>query len=140
VIGLNITFTAEASKFPNLNEVEQKLHSALVHSAEKVEAAAKTNVDERLNRTGLATGALRESISTQFEGQFKASIVSNSVYASIHEFGGVIQAKNAPYLVFKTADGAWHSVKEVTIRATPFLQPALESESPHIQEAIAKIV
>jgi hypothetical protein len=38
------------------------------------------------------------------------------VYAAIHEYGGTIRAVNAPYLVFQTPDGEWHSVKEVTIR------------------------
>lgn len=59
-------------------------------------------------------------------------------YAGIHEFGGVINAKNAKYLRFKTFDGSWHSVKSVTIPARPYLKPAAEKEQPRIAEMLAK--
>lgn len=48
------------------------------------------------------------------------------VYARIHEYGGVILATNGPYLVFQTADGAWHSVPMVTMPARPYIRPAID--------------
>jgi hypothetical protein len=48
------------------------------------------------------------------------------IYAAIHEYGGTIRAKNAPYLVFETADGVWHSVKEVTITEKRYARDAIE--------------
>lgn len=41
-------------------------------------------------------------------------------YPRVHQFGAFIQAKNAPYLRFKTPNG-WASKKSVTIPARPFL-------------------
>jgi hypothetical protein len=51
---------------------------------------------------------------------------TDNVAARQHEFGGVIKAKNAPYLVFQTEDGAWHKVKAVTQPPHPHFQPALD--------------
>ena len=39
----------------------------------------------------------------------------------IHLFGGTIKAKKPPFLVFRTADGKWHSVKKVKIPRRNFL-------------------
>lgn len=49
---------------------------------------------------------------------------AEATHAAIHEFGGVIKAKNGGYLRFKTKDGFWHTVKEVTIPARPYVRPA----------------
>jgi phage gpG-like protein len=46
-------------------------------------------------------------------------IKAEAVYAAIHQFGGVIKAKNVPYLRFKVGD-RWASKKQVTIPARPF--------------------
>ena len=99
-------------------------------------------------------GLLRNSI-TYKVGSDEAEIGTNVIYAPIHEFGGTIRAKNAPYLVFQlpgyqtrsgkltafgkaAAEGAvdsggnavnatgWVSVKEVTIPPRPYLGPAIE--------------
>ncbi len=53
--------------------------------------------------------------------------------ASAHEHGATIRAVNAPFLKFKTPTG-WVQVKEVTIPARPFLQPAFEDVLPEIRE------
>jgi phage gpG-like protein len=42
------------------------------------------------------------------------------LYAAIHQLGGTIAAKDAPYLKFKIGD-RWASKKSVTIPARPFL-------------------
>lgn len=82
------------------------------------------------------TGALEKSIK---KGPYlqrgvgaagEQKIYSNLVYAAIHEFGGVIRAKNKPYLVFKV-NGHWYRKKQVTIPKRPYFQPAAD-------EAIAK--
>jgi phage virion morphogenesis protein len=41
-------------------------------------------------------------------------------WASVHQFGATIRAKNAPYLVFKIGD-RWTRKKQVTVPARPFL-------------------
>ncbi len=124
---------------------------ALCSGALLIQNQAKENVHAKLNTTGLATGTLARSIhigshtelANDFSGGegysdigspkprgFKASvrIGTNLVYAAIHEFGGVIHAKKAPALVFKTADGQWHRVTSVTIPPRPYLRPAWDKK------------
>ena len=43
-------------------------------------------------------------------------------YFYIHLFGGIIRAKRAKYLVFRTADGKWHSKEQVIMPARPYLE------------------
>lgn len=45
------------------------------------------------------TGRLRASISSRVVGQ-EVEVGTNLIYAPIHQFGGLITAKNAPFLVF----------------------------------------
>lgn len=76
------------------------------------------------------TGRLRSSITgtVRNEGASLIGVIgSNVIYARIHELGGVITAKNAPFLVFKTKDDVWHKVRSVTIPARPYLAPAITS-------------
>lgn len=87
------------------------------------------------------TGTLRRSIvMTPFRSQGFVTVGTNVQYAKVHEFGMVIEAKNAPYLKFKTDDGAWHSKKQVTIPARPFMRPALVNNSSIIRAAMVAIV
>jgi phage virion morphogenesis protein len=48
------------------------------------------------------------------------AVGTNVLYAAIHQLGGTIAAKDAPYLKFKIGD-RWASKKSVTIPARPFL-------------------
>ena len=50
----------------------------------------------------------------------RAEVGTNVKYAAIHQFGGVIQAKNKPYLRFKIG-GRFVSKKSVTIPERPFM-------------------
>lgn len=54
----------------------------------------------------------------------QVEVGTNLIYAPIQEFGGTIHAKNAPYLVFKTKDGAWHSVKSVQLHPAAYMRGA----------------
>ena len=65
------------------------------------------------------SGQLAASIHTASGNNF-ARIGTNKPYAAIHQFGGTIEAKNKPYLVFK-AGGSFHSVKQVNIPDRPYL-------------------
>ena len=65
------------------------------------------------------SGQLAASIHTASGSNF-ARIGTNKPYAAIHQFGGTIEAKNKPYLVFKVGDG-FRRVKQVKIPARPYL-------------------
>lgn len=58
----------------------------------------------------------------------KVEMGTNIIYGPIQEFGGIIRAKNKPYLVFRTKDGAWHSVKSVQIPAHPYIRPSFDEK------------
>lgn len=85
--------------------------------------AALAHEDLQRGRWGVTSGAsgrtgrLANSIFAQIVMDNRAEIGagSNVVYAAIHEFGGEIRAKNAPYLHFQTRGGQWVKTKKVTI-------------------------
>lgn len=93
---------------------------------------ARKNIDP--SRSGLhnRTGNLKQSLKLgpyiQYSpGSFgQGSIYSDAVYSGIHEFGGIIKARNKPYLVFKLPDGTWRKTKQVVIPKRPYLSPAVE--------------
>jgi len=62
----------------------------------------------------------------------EGSVGTNAVQARIHEVGGVIKAKYSPFLIFKTDDGLWRRVKEVTMPARPYLLPAIIKNEKNI--------
>ena len=78
-------------------------------------------------------GTLRRSIQQQSFGIKRGRVVgvvgSKLVYARIQEEGGVIRAKNKPFLVFQVG-GNWVQVKQVTIPASPYMKPAAVAARP----------
>ena len=94
-------------------------------------------------KIGVITGFLRRSAFVD-SPRISGGVVSMSfgsrgvVYAAIHEFGGVIRAKRAPYLVFKPK-GAKHYVRVKSVRIPerrPF-RDAAERAAPGITQAVA---
>jgi phage virion morphogenesis protein len=65
------------------------------------------------------TGTLRSSMTTRAT-ESTAEVGTNKIQAPIHQFGGVIRAKRAPFLVFKTPTG-YAKKKSVSIPARPFM-------------------
>ena len=65
------------------------------------------------------SGTLQRGISITELTEASVSVISDRIYAALHQFGGKIQAKNGGYLKFKIG-GKWTSKKEVTIPARPF--------------------
>ena len=117
------------------------MRKGLKRSAIIIEGEAKRIVyDGHPDHLKGGKGRLRGSITHQVdESGLTAKIGSNVIYARIHEFGGVIKAKNAPYLMFKGEDG-WVRVKEVTIPARPYLKPAFEEKGEEASQAFLNVV
>lgn len=127
----------------NANEVlrsSRKLHNDLVSAnrntvkaaAREVQLAIRDNLPGHRTPAGkfegyAATGALRRAVSVTeprktrqgYEAEVYLKPDQTSVYASIHEYGGIIRAKRAPYLKFKVR-GQWVQVRQVRIRAKKF--------------------
>ena len=76
--------------------------------------------EQMTGRPGLkvGTGDLRRSWfvtnANNIGNDFSVKLATRSVYARIHQFGGIIKAKTAKYLKFKI-NGSWISKKQVTI-------------------------
>lgn len=71
-------------------------------------------------RTLTQDGHLAASISSR-SGRDWAEWGANRIYAAIHQFGGVIRARNAKALRFALAGGGFATVQSVKIPARPFL-------------------
>lgn len=71
-------------------------------------------------RTLTKDGHLSGSISSNAGSDF-AEWGVNRIYAALMHFGGIVRAKVAGALRFRLANGAFATVKKVTIPARPFL-------------------
>lgn len=56
------------------------------------------------------------------------------------EYGGVISAKNAPFLVWQDYDGNWHKAKSVYQEPTPYVRPAIAAKKAEATAKLASIV
>ena len=89
-------------------------------------------------------GNLRASIQTEEDhttatGAF-VNIGSDAVYANIQELGGVIKPKNAKRLFWIGKDGKGHSANAVTIKAQPYMRPAVDNHKPSILSAVGAAI
>ena len=79
---------------------------------------------------GILRGESRDlsAIVWQLAGDDTVEVGNNIIYGAIHQFGGVIKAKNAPALIFSMG-GETFAVKSVTIPARPYLGLSQEDEA-----------
>lgn len=107
--------------------IHEKAAEGLKAVAEDIAEQYRANIANTLNTTGVSTGAAADGVKVEMSGEGMDSVArvgALAVYMRIHEFGGVITPKSAPYLVFQTADGEWVTTPSVTMPARPTLRPA----------------
>lgn len=96
---------------------------------------------KNLRKLGLwVTGTLASSITSETRignNKVEGRVGTNLVYARIHELGGIIRAKKAPYLWFKVKDGTYRKVKQVSIKARPYLRPAYITKLQEVINTLA---
>lgn len=89
------------------------------------------------------TGRLSRSVHSEFMGlnttQAKGVVGTNVVYARIHEYGGIIAARNAAYLRFQVS-GRWIQKKSVIMPERSYLRSSLTEKAPKILQDIRKAV
>lgn len=73
------------------------------------------------------TGRLAEIV-YQLAGADSVEVGNDVVYGAVHQFGGIIKAKNGPALIFSLG-GHKVAVKSVTIPARPYLGISKEDET-----------
>lgn len=66
------------------------------------------------------TGRLQSSVDYAASGD-GVTVGTKLIYARVHQYGAVIKAKNAPFLVFPNGQGGLFRKKQVTIPARPYL-------------------
>lgn len=78
------------------------------------------------------SGELLRSVRSELRGSGAKTAVRlivggrGVVYARIHEEGGDVEAKRAPYLHFRLPGGQWVRTKRVKIPGRPFMAPAAD--------------
>jgi len=122
----------------DLNKLTAAAQSSIVMDgleagARVIQAHAQENVRNKLNKHPL--GNLVNNITVRREGKSVLVGVWGVIYAAIHEFGGLIFARNKPFLVFQI-DGKWIKTKKVVMPARPYLRPALDENLDEIKGAI----
>jgi phage gpG-like protein len=66
----------------------------------------------------------------------EVAVGTGVVYAAIHEFGGVINAKAGKFLSWVNKEGKRIFAKSVHIPARPYLRPAVDEHMDEIREAV----
>ncbi|MTI82586.1 MAG: hypothetical protein FH756_01545 [Firmicutes bacterium] len=130
-----------------MDEFRRNLRRLGDQAADKMEAAVKSGAlvvqNDAKQRAPYKTGTLRRSIhiETEEKSQDKVTVAvgTDVEYAAIHEFGGVIQPKNANKLHFKI-DGKDIFADKVHIPARPYLRPALDENEDGIMREIAQTI
>ncbi len=105
--------------------------TSLFEGAKVLERKVKQNIRKQKL---IDTSNYRQSITAE-KLRDGAATHTPVIYGPIHEFGGTIRAKRAPFLIFKV-NGQWFRVKSVRIPARPHWRPALASGQRDIIKGI----
>lgn len=106
-------------------------------------AGAKLLANAWKQIVSVVTGAYRKSIHaevTHREPGFVQVTVGTDIvkppYPWVLEYGMTIKAKLKPYMVFKTKDGTWHSVKVVHIPPKGWARRAFDESKDKVAQEI----
>lgn len=101
---------------------ERAVETSLLRLQERIQG--KLNNDVLQKRTGTLFRSIHHEMTRA--GIDSWGVVGTPiVYARIHEFGGTIVPKRAPYLRFKIGD-QWFARKSVTMPARPYMGPSFD--------------
>lgn len=139
--------------FPNLGEftamlkdlgdaAQEVMGEAVKAGAELGKVYVTENIrDQKLIDTSNLVNSVEATLDEVTATYATASVGPRGVaYARIHEFGGLIKAKNAKYMHFKTKDGSWHKVKTVHMPPRPYIRPAFDVHGGDMIDAMKIII
>ena len=130
-----------------VHQIRTEMNRYVLRAGLVVAGQAQRNVTgPRPRNLGVVTGRLRTSIHAQVVRYGTAKVGTNVEYAAIHEYGGMIFAKNPlpgtstgrPWLRFKIGD-RWVTTDRVRIQRRPYLGPALEKKRPDVIRIIREV-
>jgi phage gpG-like protein len=85
------------------------------------------DVKAKITEIGLyKKGDYRRSVHVESVSNSSVVVGTNRIDGRQHEYGGVIKAKNAPYLVFQLEDGTWVQKKQVYQPPHPHFRNTLD--------------
>lgn len=116
----------------------QAAAKALRAGAQHLMGVIKVNIAEK---PLLDIGNLRDSVVEDELHTGSTSWITfgpHTVYAAIHEFGGIILPTNGPFLVFKGKDGKLVFTRSVTMPARPYIRPAIDSDGDEALEILGE--
>lgn len=89
--------------------------------------------------TGNYFRSIHAKVTVRQPGFVQVTVGTNIVkppYPWVLEYGMTIKAKNKPYMVFKTKDGSWHSVKVVHIPPKGWARRAFDESQDKVAREI----
>ena len=101
-----------------VSEVQQLFRDG--HAPDGTEWTPSRRAQLQGGKTLVERGHLRDSYTPEVTAD-GLSVGSGDKRARIHQYGGVIRARSAPYLMFRGADDKFNRVKSVTMPARPVL-------------------
>lgn len=131
-----------------LKDLERKLKAMGGAASDALEVAVQAGglivQNDAKKRAPYLTGTLRRSIHMETIEKTRDKVVvsvgTNVIYAAIQEFGGIIKAKKAPFLVFRSKSGRLVRTKSVYIPPRPYLRPAKEENMTKILHEIRDVL
>ena len=111
-----------------LGEFSDKMPTVARRMMSKVSQGIRKTTRNRNLKGGLLkkdTGNLYKSLSYKAKKDFTAYITAGAYYATTHEKGATIEAKEGKYLTFQIG-GEWKKVKSVTVPQSQFLWPVVD--------------
>jgi len=110
-----------------LGEFKHKMPVVARRMMSKVAQGIRKTTRQQNLRGGLLqkrSGTLYKSLTYKSKNDFTLYITAGAHYATTHEKGAVIEAKDSKYLTFQIGD-EWKKVKSVTIPQRQFLWPVI---------------
>ncbi len=127
----------------SIKEMPEEFREGLEKGVRRAMLFAEGKAKRRFDTAGnlqVQSGHYRRSIRSGISpasGGIIGYLAADVVYASIHEYGGVIKAKEGGYLRFPIK-GRWVTVKRVVIPKRPLITPSITENLDEMGDIIIK--
>lgn len=128
-----ISLTSNPKNKAVINRLQKNFRDGIIEGFKMAMLYAESKSKASFGSTNapkVRSGHLRRSIYSRVEYKsrmFTGYLFSDVKYSAIHEFGGIIKAKNSPYLRFKINE-SWVTKKQVIIPRRSYMEdPIIEN-------------
>lgn len=134
-VKVNLEKEMKISTRPLMNSISKKMRKTVYdrfRNSTAPDGSQWAGITHRTGKPLWITGKLARSLKREYSKD-RAIITTNDIRARLHNYGGIIKAKNKPYLHFKIGN-KWIKVKQVKIKARPFIGFNQQMEDNYIKE------